>query len=167
MSTRCLPAKTPGAQGLAGFPRGSPSTLPSTHFFTPILEAPAIAAKFFEISENVWGYDTPLHEVLYSNISAKYHEYPHEFESKLTYAADRYGKYIPYILQNKDLFRRCLASAYSKYGWDIPIYIEIGGRNKLDDQLEPDQLFDCSVPEYENIDILKERGLFNARCTSW
>ena len=57
MSTRCLPAETPGAQGLAGFPRRRPSTLPSTHFFTPILEAPAIAAKFFEISENIWGYD--------------------------------------------------------------------------------------------------------------
>ena len=57
MSTRCLPAETPGAQGLAGFPRGSPSTLPSTHFFTPIPETPAIAAKVFEISENVWGYD--------------------------------------------------------------------------------------------------------------
>ena len=57
MSTRCLPAETPGAQGLAGFPIGSPSTLPSTHFFTPIAETPAIAAKVFEISENVWGYD--------------------------------------------------------------------------------------------------------------
>ena len=57
MSTRCLPAETLGAQGLAGFPRGSPSTLPSTHFFTPIHETPAIAAKIFEISENVWGYD--------------------------------------------------------------------------------------------------------------
>ena len=62
MSTRCLPAETPGAQGLAGFPRGSPSTLPSTHFFTPILEAPAIAAKFFEISENIWGYDMILYQ---------------------------------------------------------------------------------------------------------
>ena len=57
MSTRWLPAETPGAQGLAGFPRGSPSTLPSTHFFAPIPETPAIAAKIFEISENVWGYD--------------------------------------------------------------------------------------------------------------
>ena len=57
MSTRCLPAETPGAQGLAGFPRGSPSTLPSTHFFAPILETPEIAAKIFEISENIWGYD--------------------------------------------------------------------------------------------------------------
>ena len=57
MSTQCLPAETPEAQGLAGFPRGSPSTLPSTHFFTPIPEAPDIAAKVFEISENVWGYD--------------------------------------------------------------------------------------------------------------
>ena len=53
MSTRCLPAETPGAQGFAGFPRGSPSTLPSTHFFAPIPETPAIAAKIFEISENV------------------------------------------------------------------------------------------------------------------
>ena len=26
-------------------------------FFTPIPETPAIAAKIFEISENVWGYD--------------------------------------------------------------------------------------------------------------
>lgn len=110
---------------------------------------------------------SPQREVLYANISAKYHEYPHEFESKLSYAADKYGKYIPYILQNKELFRRCLARAYSEYGWDIPIYIEIGGRNKLDDQLEPDELFDCSVPEYENIDIFKERGLSDARCTSW
>ena len=57
MSTRCLPAETPGAQGLAGFPRGSPSTFPSTHFFATIPETPAIAAKVFEISENVWGYD--------------------------------------------------------------------------------------------------------------
>ena len=57
MSTQCLPAETPEAQGLAGFPRGSPSTLPSTPFFTPIPEAPAIAAKIFEIFENVWGYD--------------------------------------------------------------------------------------------------------------
>ena len=57
MSTRCLPAETPGAQGLAGFPRGAPSTLPSTHFFAPIHETPAIASKIFEISENVWGYD--------------------------------------------------------------------------------------------------------------
>ena len=57
MSTQCLPAETPEAQGLAGFPRGSPSTLPSTHFFTPIPEAPDIAVKVFEISENVWGYD--------------------------------------------------------------------------------------------------------------
>jgi hypothetical protein len=62
MSTRCLPAETPGAQGLAGFPIGSPSTLPSTHFFTPILETPAIAAKFFEISKNVWGYDMILYQ---------------------------------------------------------------------------------------------------------
>lgn len=113
------------------------------------------------------GYRTPMHEVLYSNIAARYHEYPHEFESKLTYAADKYGKYIPYILQNKELFRRCLARAYSEYGWDIPIYIEIGGRNKLDDQLELDELFECSVPEYENINIFKERGLSDARCTSW
>ena len=58
MSTRCLPAETPGAQGFAGFPRGSPSTLPSTQFFAPIPEAPAISAKIFEISENVWGYDS-------------------------------------------------------------------------------------------------------------
>ena len=57
MSTRCLPAETPGAQGLAGFPRGLPSTFPSTHFFTPIPETPAISAKIFEISQNVWGYD--------------------------------------------------------------------------------------------------------------
>ena len=57
MSTRWLPAETPGAQGLAGFPIGSPSTLPSTHFFAPIPETPAISAKIFEISENVWGYD--------------------------------------------------------------------------------------------------------------
>ena len=57
MSTQCLPAETPGAQGLAGFPRGPPSTLPSTHFFAPIPETPAIAAKIFEISENIWGYD--------------------------------------------------------------------------------------------------------------
>ena len=57
MSTQCLPAETPGAQGLAGFPRGSPSTLPSTQFFAPIPEAPEIAAKIFEISENAWGYD--------------------------------------------------------------------------------------------------------------
>ena len=108
-----------------------------------------------------------MHEVLYSNIAAKYHEYPHEFESKLSYAADKYGKYIPYILQNQELFRRCIARAYSEYGWDIPIYIEIGGRNKLDDQLEFDELFECSVPEYENIDIFKERGLSDARSTSW
>ena len=27
----------------------------STHFFAPIPETPAIAAKIFEISENVWG----------------------------------------------------------------------------------------------------------------
>ena len=60
MSTRCLPAETPGAQGLAGFPRGSPSTFPSTHFFAPIPETPAIAAKVFEISQNVWGYDNRL-----------------------------------------------------------------------------------------------------------
>lgn len=106
-------------------------------------------------------------EVLYANIAAKYHEYPHEFESKLSYAADKYGKYIPYILQNKELFRRCIARAYSEYGWDIPIYIEIGGRNKLDDQLESNELFECSVPECENIDIFKERGLSDARCTSW
>lgn len=110
---------------------------------------------------------SPPREVLYANIAARYHEYPHEFESKLSYAADKYGKYIPYILQNKELFRRCLARAYSEYGWDIPIYIEIGGRNKLDDQLEPDELFACSVPEYENIDIFKERGLSDARCTPW
>ena len=58
MSTRCLPAETPGAQGHAGFPRRPPSTLPSTHFFAPIPEAPDIAAKIFEISENVWGYDS-------------------------------------------------------------------------------------------------------------
>ena len=108
-----------------------------------------------------------MHEVLYSNIAARYHDYPHEFESKLSYAADKYGKYIPYILQNKELFRCCIARAYSEYGWDIPIYIEIGGRNKLDDQLEPDELFECSVPEYENIDFFKERGLSDARCTSW
>jgi len=57
MSTRCLPAETPGAQGLAAFPERPPSTLPSTQFFAPIPEAPAIAAKIFEISENVWGYD--------------------------------------------------------------------------------------------------------------
>ena len=62
MSTRCLPAETPGAQGLAGFPIGSPSTLSSTHFFTPIAETPAIAAKVFEISENVWGYDMILYQ---------------------------------------------------------------------------------------------------------
>lgn len=102
---------------------------------------------------------SPPCEVLYANIAAKYHEYPHEFESKLSYAADKYGKYIPYILQNKELFRRCMARAYSEYCWDIPIYIEIGGRNKLDDQLEPDELFECSVPEYENIDIFKEKGV--------
>ena len=106
-------------------------------------------------------------EVLYANIAAKYHEYPHEFESKLSYAADKYGKYIPYILQNKELFRRCLARAYSDYGWDIPIYIEIGGRNKLDDQLELNELFDCSVPEYENIDIFNERGLPNDCSSPW
>ena len=29
----------------------------STHFFAPIPETPAIAAKIFEIFENVWGYD--------------------------------------------------------------------------------------------------------------
>lgn len=110
---------------------------------------------------------SPLREVLYTNIAAKYHEYPHEFESKLSYAADKYGKYVPYILQNKELFRRCLASAYSVYGWDLPIYIEIGGRNKLDDQLDFDELFAYSVPEYENIDIFKERGLSDARCTPW
>ena len=110
---------------------------------------------------------SPPREVLYANIAARYHEYPHEFESKLSYAADKYGKYIPYILQNKELFRRCIARAYSEYGWDIPIYIEIGGRGKLDDQLEPDELFECSVSEYENIDIFKERGLSDARCTSW
>ena len=57
MSTRCLPAETPGAQGVAGFPKRPPSTLPSTHFFAPIPETPAISAKIFEISENVWGYD--------------------------------------------------------------------------------------------------------------
>ena len=108
-----------------------------------------------------------MREVLYSNISARYHEYPHEFESKLSYAAVKYGKYIPYILQNQEMFRRCLARAYFEYGWDIPIYIEIGGRNKLDDQLETVELFDCSVPEYENIDIFKERGLSDARCTPW
>lgn len=102
---------------------------------------------------------SPPREVFYANIAARYHEYPHEFESKLSYAADKYGKYIPYILQNKELFRRCIARAYSEYDWDIPIYIEIGGRNKLDDQLEPDELFECSVPEYENIDIFKERGV--------
>ena len=57
MSTRCLPAETPGAQGFAGFPERLPSTLPSTHFFAPIPETPAISAKIFEIFENVWGYD--------------------------------------------------------------------------------------------------------------
>ena len=57
MSTRCLPAETPGAQGFAGFPERPPSTLSSTHFFAPIPETPSIAAKIFEISENVWGYD--------------------------------------------------------------------------------------------------------------
>ena len=57
MSTQWLPAETPGAQGLAGFPERPPSTLSSTHFFTPIPETPAIASKFFEISQNVWGYD--------------------------------------------------------------------------------------------------------------
>ena len=55
-------AETLGAQGFAGFPRGSPSTLPSTHFFAPIHETPAIAAKIFEISENVWGYDMILYQ---------------------------------------------------------------------------------------------------------
>ena len=110
---------------------------------------------------------SPQREIFYANIAAKYHEYPHEFESKLSYAADKYGKYIPYILQNKELFRRCLARAYSEYGWDIPIYIEIGGRNKLDDGLEPDELFPCSVPEYENIDIFNERGLPDACDAPW
>ena len=110
---------------------------------------------------------SPQREIFYANIAAKYHEYPHEFESKLSYAADKYGKYIPYILQNKELFRRCLARAYSEYGWDIPIYIEIGGRNKLDDELDPDELFPCSVPEYENIDIFKERGLPDAYHSPW
>ena len=57
MATQWLPAETPGAQGLAGFPERPPSTLSSTHFFTPLPETPAISAKFLEISENVWGYD--------------------------------------------------------------------------------------------------------------
>ena len=113
------------------------------------------------------GYRTPIHETLYANIAARYHEYPHEFESKLSYAADKYGKYIPYILQNKELFRRCLARAYSEYGWDIPIYIEFGGRGKLDDELDPDEVFPFSVPEYENIDLFKERGLPDARSSPW
>ena len=34
----------------------------STHFFAPIPEMPAIAAKFFEISQNVWGYDMILYQ---------------------------------------------------------------------------------------------------------
>ena len=55
MSTQCLPTETPGAQGLAGFPRGLPSTFPSTHFFTPIPETPAISAKIFEISQKCMG----------------------------------------------------------------------------------------------------------------
>jgi len=62
MSTRCLPAETPGAQGFAGFPERLPSTLPSTHFFAPIPETPAISAKIFEIFENVWGYDNPIED---------------------------------------------------------------------------------------------------------
>ena len=36
-----------------------PSVYP---FFAPILEAPAIAAKIFEISENLWGYDMILYQ---------------------------------------------------------------------------------------------------------
>ncbi|MBS7227884.1 MAG: hypothetical protein KIG29_06160 [Oscillospiraceae bacterium] len=71
MSTRCLPAETPGAQGLAGFPRRPPSTLPSTHFFAPIPETPVISAKIFEISKNVWGYDIQQiieHDLLVDNV---------------------------------------------------------------------------------------------------
>lgn len=109
------------------------------------------------------GYRTPMHEVLYSNVAARYHEYPHEFDSKLSYAADKYGKYIPYILQNKELFRLCIARAHSEYGWDIPIYIEF----EKAEQLDSDVFFECSVPEYENIDIFKERGLSDARCSPW
>lgn len=108
--------------------------------------------------------------VVYSDVKARFDLYPHEFENKLAYAADRFGKYVPYILQNDELFKQCLSRANAEFGFDTPIYVEFGGRGKVDfvELDEPESvLFPCSVPEYENIDIFKERGLPDESCFNW
>ena len=107
---------------------------------------------------------------VYSDVNARFDLYPHEFENKLAYAADKFGKYVPYILQNDELFKHCLSRAYTEFGFDTPIYVEFGGRGKVDfvELDEPESvLFPCSVPEYENIDIFKERGLPDESRSHW
>lgn len=107
---------------------------------------------------------------VYSDVKARFDLYPHEFENKLAYAADKFGKYVPYILQNDNLFKHCLSRAYAEFGFDTPIYVEFGGRGKVDfvELDEPESvLFPCSVPEYENIDIFKERGLPDESRSPW
>lgn len=107
---------------------------------------------------------------VYSDVKARFDLYPHEFENKLAYAADKFGKYVPFILQNDELFKHCLSRAYTEFGFDTPIFVEFGGRGKVDfvELDEPESvLFPCSVPEYENIDIFKERGLPDESRSHW
>lgn len=57
--------------------------------------------------------------------------FPHSFDHSLHYVVDRFGQYLPYILQSKQLFMRCMIKARVKFGWDQPINYYFGDFENL------------------------------------
>lgn len=83
------------------------------------------------------------------------HDYPHSFEHTLNYLVDRFGKYIPYIVADKDYMNSCHESCKFHFGFVPEYYLEQYKPSGFYD-LDPSNPVDTPIEipwEYEQLEL--------------
>lgn len=88
-------------------------------------------------------------------VSSQIHDYPHTFDRTLWFVTERYGKYIPYIVNDKPMLDICLTRCRLEFGFTPSIYCDASHYdfNDLDDDLDTGLPWNIFTGEQLPVDI--------------
>lgn len=99
-------------------------------------------------------------------VKAALHDYPHSFDRTMQYVVERFGQYIPYILQDSQLRQLAFDRCEKLFGFVPDFYIEIGqgsGLSELEDV--PEIPWAWMEAGADDQGIINEE--FEKRCNQW
>lgn len=114
-------------------------------------------------------------EANYQNVleftRSQIHEYPHSFERTLNWIVEKLGKYIPYVINDKNYLDRCITSCKNSFGF-VPGF-EIIESSELFYDIEDDECPFLEIYDGKNLpyDIIPEQlnigQYFEREVTHW